>query len=233
MKRLFCGLALSALVAGAADAAVIGSLAFRDPAATVNATDTIDLWVTLTLDQASDSLSYDPYSGYPNGLNPLDIPATGRPITGGPSSSFASYSYISQFTTRFCGGTFIVPCSGTGSQYTVSSPSSDPDHWFNWAGTLNPGESLDILLYRLAPADGTADPGLYTLYQVGLGFRVVGRNSSYQEIQADVHRFNTPSCSNSICAFTRTVTAIPVPGAVWLFGGALAGLGLLRRRRCA
>ncbi len=34
-------------------------------------------------------------------------------------------------------------------------------------------------------------------------------------------------------AFALTVTAVPIPSAVWLFGSALLGLGWLRRKQCA
>jgi hypothetical protein len=34
-------------------------------------------------------------------------------------------------------------------------------------------------------------------------------------------------------ALTGTVSAVPIPAAVWLFGSALAGLGWMRRRKTA
>ncbi|MBK7522275.1 MAG: VPLPA-CTERM sorting domain-containing protein [Gammaproteobacteria bacterium] len=57
-----------------------------------------------------------------------------------------------------------------------------------------------------------------------------GLDGNDNPIQADFYEFST-NCSrvNDSCAFTRTVSAVPLPAAAWLFGSALAGLGFVRK----
>ncbi|MCP4928101.1 MAG: VPLPA-CTERM sorting domain-containing protein [Gammaproteobacteria bacterium] len=58
-------------------------------------------------------------------------------------------------------------------------------------------------------------PGSYTAFLIGFDFDAVGNEIGVVLAPVD----------------TLTVTAVPVPAAVWLFGSALAGLGWLRRKQ--
>lgn len=235
IKRIHSGLfgAILLLAASAtANAAIIGTLTFRDPTGTVNSNEAIEVWVTLTLDAASDPLVYDHTINSYGGIDPSTFPATGE-LDAPPYNEvpFDSYVYVSPFTTRSCNDTFAAPgCGGLTSAYQWGGASS-LDDWFNWSGTLNPGESTDIFLYQLFPTTGNAPVGTYQAFNVGLGLTVHGYNNTYQEqVTADLFSIST-GCAPGGCSFTRTVIpAVPVPGALWLLGSGVAALGLIRRR---
>lgn len=235
IKRIHSGLfgALLLLAAGAtANAAIIGTLTFRDPAGTVNSNEAIDVWVTLTLDSASDPLVYDNTIDSFGGINPATFPATGSlqvPPYG--AVAFDSYNYVGKWISRSCNDSFAAPgCGGPTSAYQWDVP-PPPNGWFDWNGTLNPGQSADILLYRLNPIGGNAPAGIYQAFNVGLGLSVYGYNDTYEgDVSAELVSFET-GCSPGGCSFTRTVVAaVPVPGALWLLGSGVAALGLIRRR---
>lgn len=217
---------LSGLMASpAANSSVIGTLSYNDPTGTVGPNDTIEVWATLTLDPSSDPLTYDPNEAFPNGFNQDDIPTEAYDYNSQTYVPFDSYSYIGALTSRNCDDTFTVSCSSPGSQYTYTTPSTDS--WFDFSGTINPGESLAIHLYTLTPTGGGAQPGVYRLFNSGVGFSVYGLDANDNELEADVYSFSA-NCFDDSCAFTRTV--VPVPAAAWLFGGGLGLLGLVRRR---
>lgn len=229
--RLF-GAAVLLAASSAANAAIIGTLAFRDPTGTVNSDEIIDVWVTLTLDAASDPLAYDPSINAYGGIDPATFPETAslyEPPYG--EVPFDSYNYVGRWTSRSCNDSFAAPgCGNPTSAYAWTGP-PPPDRWFDWAGTLNPGESVDILLYQLSPNGGNAPAGTYQAFNVSLGLSVYGFNDAYQaDIDAELVSFDT-GCFSGGCSFTRTVVAaVPVPGALWLLGSAVTALGLMRRR---
>lgn len=229
----FFGAAVLLATSSVANAAIIGTLTFRDPTGTVNSNEIIDVWVTLTLDAASDPLTYDPNINAYGGIDPATFPETALLGDMPPFEEvpFDSYDYVSQWTSRSCNDTFAAPgCGGPTSAYGWITPPA-PDSWFNWTGTLNAGESVDILLYQLSPNGGNAPAGTYQAFNVGLGLTVYGFNDAHQaDINAELVGFNT-GCYSGSCSFTRTVVAaVPVPGALWLLGSAVTALGLVRRR---
>lgn len=228
LANLF-GVLLLVAAGTSANAAIIGTVTFRDPTGTVNSNETIDVWVTLTLDAASDPLVYDTSIDSFGGIDPGTFPTEGFAYPFG-MVPFDSYNYVGQFTRRTCNDTFAAPgCGNAGSAYQWQSNNSG-DNWFDWQGTLNPGDSIDFLLYQLTPNGGNAPAGTYQAFDIGLGLLVYGSNNTYGSIDADLLRMTT-GCSPSTCSFTRTVVAaVPVPGALWLLGSAAAVLGLVRRR---
>lgn len=235
IKRIHSGLfgAILLLAASAtANAAIIGTLTFRDPTGTVNSNEAIDVWVTLTLDSASDPLVYDNTIDSFGGINPATFPATGQlQVSPYGEVPFDSYDYVSQFIRRSCNDTFAAPgCGGPTSAYQWDVP-PPPNGWFDWNGTLNPGESTDIFLYRLTPVGGNAPAGTYQAFNVGLGLTLHGHNDMYEaEVEEDLFSIST-GCAPGGCSFTRNVVAaVPVPGALWLLGSGVAALGLIRRR---
>lgn len=222
-------LAAGMLQSATAYSTVVGTLVFTDPTGTVNADDTIEVRVRLTLDGSSDALTYNASDSYPSGVNPADIPLDGYNFDLMEDVPFDTYDYVSQFFGRSCDDTFTVGCSSPGSQYSYSA-SGLSNSWFDFSGTINPGESLEFNLYKLTPVAGVATPGTYELFTANLGLLVYGTDLDGNEMNADIYRFAT-NCPDANCTFTRTVSAVPVPAAVWLFGSALLGLGALKRRK--
>lgn len=237
-KRLFAALGTSflMLIGGAANAAVISSLSFTSPAGTVGSTDSIEVWATLTVDPASDEpLTYDGGSylgGLPTSLIPTEAEVWNPETFSYDYTPFGSYDYVGAFTSQTCSGTFTSGCSD--GEYHISANTSGLGNgWFDLT-TLNlaPGQSQDFLLYVFTPTDGSAAPGEYTFYNMGLGFTVHGLDADGNAIEQDILFGATCVSQSESCAFTRTVvSAVPVPAAVWLFGSGLLGLvGIARRK---
>ncbi|MES9969580.1 MAG: VPLPA-CTERM sorting domain-containing protein [Candidatus Thiodiazotropha sp.] len=227
-------LAAAILHSTSAYSAVLGSLVFTNPTGTVGANDVIDVWVTLTLDTASDPLTFNSSAAYPNGVNPADIPTDGLiwdpNIPGYTTVPFDNYDYIGLSTSRSCNDTFTVVCSDPGSQYSYNAPSTHPSSWFNFSGTLNPGASMDFLLYELTPIAGGAASGTYELFTAGVAMNVYGTDIDGNSMDAEIYDFRT-TCVAANCTFSRDVSPVPIPGAAWLFGSALIGLaGVIRKR---
>lgn len=223
-------LALGILQSATAHSSVIGTLAYTDPTGTVNANETIDVWVRLTLDSLSDPLTYNDLDPYPSGVNPADIPTESYSFDQNAVVPFDSYDYISLFSTRTCDDTFTVGCSDPGSQYSYNSFFS-PDSWFDFSGTINAGESMDFKLFEWTPTGGNAAPGTYSLFTGGFGLDVTGKDEFGSDMDATIYEFVT-NCPDANCTFTRTVSNVPVPAAVWLFGSGLLGLiGMARRKK--
>ncbi|MCC7329438.1 MAG: VPLPA-CTERM sorting domain-containing protein [Gammaproteobacteria bacterium] len=231
-RSVIFGAVLLLVASATANAAIIGTLTFRDPTGTVNSNEAIDVWVTLTLDSASDPLVYDNTIDSFGGINPATFPATGRlQVPPWSTVAFDSYNYVGEWISRSCNDSFAAPgCGGPTSAYQWDVP-PPPNGWFDWSGTLNPGQSIDILLYQLSPIGGNAPAGTYQAFNVGLGLTVYGYNDTYEgNVEAELVSFET-GCSPGGCSFTRTVVAaVPVPGALWLLGSGVAALGLIRRR---
>lgn len=215
------------------DPVIDAYLEFRDPTGVVAPDEDIAVWVTLSLSGDSAPLVYDSsaqFYGFPESA----IPTTGAGSIDGDYQydvPFAQYDYAYLFTSRSCSGTFTEGCSG--GEYAVDTgPSAS-----NWFGitepyVLNPGESQDFLLYTLSPSTGSAAPGTYELFSVGLGIGVSGQDSEGNRIDADLFRAWTCSTADPACSFSRTVVApVPVPAAVWLLGSALIGVGGFHRGR--
>ena len=239
-----------------AHSALIGQLTFSDPTGTVSPTETIEVWVTLTLDAASDPLNFDnsytpdnqPYA------SPLALPLEGSELFGPPEPTypFTYYDYYSGSHGRTCNDTFTAMC-GAG-EYDINSTAgnlpAEPTNWLSLTEdpfVLNPGESIDMLLYEITPADGSA-AGTYELFSIFIALDVVGAYEeeictagfdefdecleeleyNYIELEANLFNFST-DCPDANCTFTRTV--VPVPAAAWLFGSALVSMGVIRRKQ--
>ncbi|MCG7915096.1 MAG: hypothetical protein JAY71_14625 [Candidatus Thiodiazotropha weberae] len=215
-------LTIAALQSAPAYPAVMGSLVFTEPTATVAANEIIDVWVTLTLEESSDPLSYDrsspPFYGWQEADFPTD--ANGAP--------FASYERAVLYTTRTCSDTFTLNCGDAGSQYSFSVPTANA--WFTFDGTMNPGDRADFLLYQLIPDADGAEPGIYELHTAGFGLSVQGWDGSGNSIVEELFGFRT-TCMDASCTFSREVAPIPIPAAMWLFGSALLGLVGFSRHR--
>ncbi|MCG7956628.1 MAG: hypothetical protein JAY94_12345 [Candidatus Thiodiazotropha endolucinida] len=214
-------LTIAALQSAPAYSAVMGSLVFTEPTATVAANEIVDVWVTLSLEENSDPLSYDRSAPPLHGWHEDDFPSEANGVP------FASYERVVLFTTRTCSDTFTLNCGDAGSQYSFSVPTSDS--WFDVDGTMAPGDTADFLLYQLTPDADGAEPGGYQLHTAGLGLSVQGWDESGNSIVEEIFGFRT-TCLEASCTFSREVAPVPVPPAVWLFGCALLLLGRLVRQ---
>ena len=70
--------------------------------------------------------------------------------------------------------------------------------------------------------------GFYTDAPLTNAGGVIGIDTVYDLVLVDFFPESEINCLNYSC--TGTISAVPVPAAVWLFGSALAGLGWMRRK---
>lgn len=221
------------LYSGLSSADVIASLSFTNPTGTVTADETIAVWVTLSLDASSEPLTYqegEDQGGLPASLIPTVAEVWNDTTHEYDYIAFATYEYVGHTIFRTCTGTFTNGC-GAG-EYTAGAVTSGGDSWFDTNFlNLQAGDSQDFLIYEFSPTDGSATPDDYILYNAGIGFVVHGQDVNGNPIEQDIV-FSTCTGGDPSCAFTRTVSAVPVPAAVWLFGSGLIGLvGMARRRK--
>ncbi len=239
-----------ALLAGTSQAALIGQLTFVDPTGTVGPNDSIDVWVRLTLDPTSDPLIFDTSASADDmSANPLPLPAEGFNFDDpfGFPYLFDEYNNLFQFFGRSCNDTFAGPGQCSGGEYIITG-SNDPTSWLNLDTepfTLLAGQSVDMLLYEITPNGDPAVPGTYELFDIEIGVDVTGSadctmqgepdicdefgENGLIELEANYFTFAT-DCPDANCTFSRTVSVVPVPAAVWLMGSALMGLVPLARR---
>lgn len=208
--RATCLTALLTLASVASQAEVIGTLAYVQKEGAAAASDVIDLWVRLTLSAKSEALAW-----------------------GAPAGS-TQLSYSSS-ATWYCGSSF----GGCGEQDAYQADmASGAGSWAEFIRTdgfsLQPGQSRDFLLYNLTPTQGEAASGVYLQKQVGLGLERSYVDTSGTLRFQNLLSVTTPQCQTGQfgCGFTRTVTAVPEPSAVWLgLVGAFALTVATRARR--
>lgn len=212
---------------------VVGTLSFTDPLdRVVGPNETIEVWVTLTLDEFSDSLVFDSSLEF-YGFDESELPTEAYNWQTDEYETFESYDYVGAFSSRSCNDTFTSsessPCRG--GEYSANSVNGQ-NSWFGQSSLeLHAEESISFLLYEFAPKEGGAAEGTYEATSLGFGLTVYGTSlESGGELDADLFRFSTSDCfSGPECTFTRTV-AVPLPAASLLYGFGLLTLGLLRER---
>jgi hypothetical protein len=252
MTKRFWGIAAVASLlmlgtASFAQADVVATLAFTDafgnpdPGGIVGPTDSIPVWLTLTLAADSDPLITDPsslvtspvfdYSTLNYNVNPPQAPD--------PSTDNFSV-YVNEDIG--CSGTFTTGCT-TGPPY---------DFTFNYGPTpnafvtpanfdLTAGGSYTWELGTFTPTGGSAPAGTYTLPSAGVAFYVY--DDSILTDGSTVCSSPGPGCSpelvaiqdvadtNNGPAFTRTVVSAPEPAAVILLATMLLGIAFMARNR--
>ncbi len=232
-------LAVGIFMAGQASAVLpFGRLTYKEPVATVGATEAIDVWMTLTLDPASPALDF---SSYPlTGFDPADLPLQGRYFDQAQNdyvtSDFVSMDRVYLNTFFECSDTFTNGCNGadpksyTYTFFTASEPGK-PSINFLESFSLAPGQTHDYVFATFTPTNGSALPGVYKFYGTGVTLNFAGYDASGNYIVSDYTLANSCQGPNSeACAFTREVAAIPEPASAWLALAGLSVAGVLARR---
>lgn len=277
---LLAGLALaSGFAAGPASAAYLAALSFVEPTGTVGSTDSIPVWIRLTLDAGSDplDLNNDPNASPPFGVPTANYPASfysqnlyEAGFTAYELVSVDSLSYVGLNTSFYCNNTFTSPVNSCApGAYSFDFNVSGPDT-INYVPvtnggptfTVQPGGSHDYLFGTFTPTGGgPVEPGNYYFYGSSLDLYFVG-TGTFRIQQTDEQGFGvtdefgnpvylpdlvqadftkdlrlavTPCADNDVpeCpgAFSRTVAAVPAPGALWLLGTGVGALAWRGRRQ--
>ena len=224
MKRcLMVGVAAAAMAAAPAQAAVIATLNFTQPTGTVLSNQSIDVYLKLTLDAASDALTSD---------------ASGTPTSGFDPGSYTGPIDLNDPNTRILFNEFFE-CSGNFGSGCIAGPPYDFNFSYaqpNFIGPvdfdLQPGESFEWLYGTFTPTGGNAPAGTYSFYNAGVIVQIYNPGADLIDPSDDMFDSITlaETCpgQDAACAFTRDVLAAPggVPEpAAWSM--MLAGFGLV------
>ena len=223
MRNLFklALLATALAVTSPAHSAVIATLTFDMPTATVASNVPIDINLTLTLDPLSDAIQTDGIGDVTAGLSLAAILAAG----GDPMDIVRPLVNVS----FECSGTFTSVCgSGPPYDFTFAYPSLIGPANLN----LQPGSVTQYLFGTFTPTGGNAPAGTYSFFNAAVNFNWT--NAAGAHFSSNIAQ--TCPQQNPACAFTRTVyaanTAVPEPAtwAMMLTGFGLAGAAFRRRR---
>ncbi len=154
--------AILAATAISAQAAPHGTLTFLQPAGTIGANDSVDVWLRLTVDAGSDPFVLN--SSLPNmGIATSDFP-----------TGFASITNASTAIWFGCSDTFTGGCKTA--PYTFTWNGNANNNGLNQLTSISlaPGQSRDFLFGTFTPTSGPVTPGTYSFYYAELSYSVQG-----------------------------------------------------------
>jgi hypothetical protein len=224
---------LMVALAQVASADISGTVTFTQPIVHVGSTDQIPVYLTLTLDPASDPVDIDS-SGQVTDLSTSQIQANLFGSFTDSNNNSVNYTFDSSDTFSVvpneditCSGNFFVGCGGPGSAYDYNFGFAPQGFNGQTSLDLAPGSATTYLLATFIPAGAGAPSGTYNLPNADLFFQVyddsvLDSNSQALHI-ADVY-FNTDESAG----FTAIVT--PEPGFYGFLGLGLTGLLVSTRR---
>jgi hypothetical protein len=215
-----------------ASASLIATATFTTPAGTVNAMDSIPVFLTLSLDPSSDPLITDGSGNLISSYSIADVQAnlfSGLPDGVDPTVD-PLHSYLNEFFE--CSGTFTTSCTqGPPYDFQFGPPIS-----FNL--DLEPGNSIDLLLGTFTPTGGIAPPGTYTFLNGGVFIQIFDDafpvDPSDPSSLPGLHIADIPvaAADTGGSVFTRDVIAgAPEPGSGLLLLAGFAFVGGLFRRK--
>lgn len=229
-------LAACALVcaASAAQALPNTTLTFIQGTGTVSATDSIEVWLRLTID---DTLTLDSSLGAPFGLDPADVPTEAYSTVTETFVPFASYTRVITNTAFGCGSNFVAngadTCGGGAYAFDFHTDNSDPAKpSFNWLETLNlAAGSYDYLFGTFkptAPVAGTT----YSFSSAYFTLNFDGYDADGAPLSHSYDLAATCASGEDGCEFTRTVIgAVPEPSTYAMLFAGLAGIAAMASRR--
>lgn len=231
-------LAAIAVVAlgGTASALPIASLSFTNPTGTASYTDSIPVWVTLSLQPGTGGLATDG-AGNVLDLTPADIVPylfSGLPV-GVDQNSATSSDLNFNFS---CFGSFLSDCGGTPYQAFYNTGSDGPSLVTPAGLNMADGSSADFLLFTYAPLpnpDPSQPPqvpaGTYSFSQASVFIEVFYTDATtlLPTPLADVPLSDILSTDPN-ATFSRDVAG-PEPGtSVLMLAGLALVAGFVRRR---
>lgn len=164
-------------------------------------------WTLRGADLALDTLG----SGAP-GEALVTVPATNTTFSTKVTGGLAAFSDISPIAAHITGATTgIIPIGATG--YAVDGPIGPNANLLGNFGSFN-------------AAFGTSMP-IYALLTDGTDFTTLTWDPS---VAKPLHTFTLTANATAGSASFATAAAVPVPGAIWLLGSALAGMATVSRR---
>lgn len=221
MKKRIVHFILAALavvaLGGTASALPTASLSFVNPLGPVSYTDSVPVWVTLTLTPTTGTLTTDSTG------NVLELTAQDYTNAGIVDPSLVASSDLN--VNFLCDGTFTPDCNGTPYLLNLNLGSDGPSLYIPLNLSLADGSSTQFLLATYAPFDTSVPAGHYSVQGAPTASVSVELFDAGGNNLADIPLASTND------AFSVDVNG-PEPGTVVLMLGGLALVvaGVVRRK---